>query len=673
MIRAFPDLHQGELMYSGYARHARRVGYPNLKNVIDELFGSRQIIASIPFSSHLDYFITHQPCAERFTAESLIAEHTLLPFYAPFLPLERTQQLQMDMREANGPGIYMRVGLMASMVPSNQYLQYCPECAKEDQIRFGETYWHRHHQIPGVLVCHIHNVWLDQSNVQVHNRKTRHQFVASEEALQPLLSPRAIDTSTSLCDTLLFIANSAGWLLQQRDLSPGLEFLHDAYKRALISRNLATYSGRIRMTKLQEAFASYYSEDVLSYLHSSLNRQSSDNWLARLVRKPDSSQHSLQHLLLMHFLGSPIESFFSSPSDSHPFGTGPWPCLNAASDHYHQRQIEHCEMLHSKYVRGRPVGIFSCSCGFVYSRTGPDASPEDQFHFSKINAFGPIWETKLQALWKDESVSLRGLARQLGVDPLTIKRHATRLGLLFPRLRDRRSGLEENQQLHPHVFQAPETTVLQEYRTTWLTALESGPGIGVTELRSKMPGIYTWLYRNDRVWLRAHTPILKEKPTIRHQRVDWKERDKRLAEEVIVAASRLKDLPGRPVHITLTTIGREIGQLALFQQHLDKLPRTAKALEGLVESREVYAVRRIQWTARDCIQSNIYLVRWLLIKKAGVARLAEQSQVKDAIDDALQLFSDSTLEIEQDKLQQASLYEYTDYNIVSDNDEGDTV
>lgn len=325
MICTFPDLYPGELLYSGYARYALRVGYPNLKNMMDELFGSQHIIASIPFASHLDYFVAHQPHIHRFTAESLIAEHTLLPFYTPFLPRERTEQLQMDMRGANGSGIYMRVGLMASIVPSPQYLQYCPECAKEDQTRFGEMYWHRHHQVPGVFVCRIHNVWLEQSNVRGHDRKTRHQFIAAEAALRPLRSPRASDTSSRLCDTLLFIANGAAWLLQQRELSPGLAFLHDAYKRALIRRDLATYSGRIRMTELQEAFASYYSDDVLSYLHCSLNRQSPDNWLARLVRKPDGSQHPLQHLLLMYFLGSPIEAFFSNPSDFHPFGTGPWP------------------------------------------------------------------------------------------------------------------------------------------------------------------------------------------------------------------------------------------------------------------------------------------------------------------------------------------------------------
>lgn len=634
MIRAFPDLHPSELLYSGNARCARRMGYPNLKNVMGELFGSRHVIASIPFASHLDHFVAHQPYAHRFTVESLIAEHTLLPFYTPFLPRGRAEQLRMDVRMSNGPGIYMRVGLMASTVPSSLHLQYCPECAREDERLFGEKYWHRDHQIPGVSVCHLHKAWLEHSNVQIHDRKTRHQFIAAEEALRLLPSSRAIDSSR-LCDTLLFIADGAAWLLQQRELSPGLEFLRDAYKRALIRRDLATYTGRIRMAELQEAFASYYSDNILSYLHCSLSRQSPDNWLARLVRKPDSSQHPLQHLLLMHFLGSSIEAFFSDPVDSHPFGIGPWPCLNAASDHCHQRQIERCEITRGQYVGGKPVGTFSCSCGFVYSRTGPDTSLEDQFRLSKIKAFGHIWETTLQALWTDESVSLRGIARQLGVDPLTVKRQATRLGFLFPRPKGMRSQLGENLQLRPRALRTPDATALEAHRTSWLTSLRTNPEAGITQLRRIAPAIYRWLYRHDRVWLKEHMPTYAKKNKVGRSRVDWAERDARLAEEVIPAAVHLENLPGRPVHITLTAIGREIGQAALLQQHLDKLPRTAQVLEGFIESRETYAVRRVQWATKDCIQKNIHLEQWELIRKSGVARLAEQSTVKEAINAAM--------------------------------------
>jgi hypothetical protein len=630
MIRAFPDLHPGELIYSGYARYARRVGYPNLKNMMDELFGTRHTIASVPFASHLDYFVAHQPYTDRFTAESLIAEHTHLPFYTPFLPRERAEQLQMDMRGANGPGIYMRVGLMATNVPPPSHLRFCPECAREDELRFGEKYWHRDHQIPGVSVCCLHKVWLERSDVQIQDRKTRHRFVAAEEALRLSNASQSIDTSF-LCDTLLFIANSAAWLLRQRELSPGLEFLRVAYRRRLIKQDLATYSGRIWMAELQEAFASYYPDNVLAYLHCNLNRKSPDNWLARLVRKPDGSQHPLQHLLLMHFLDVPIESFFSNPIDFHPFGTGPWPCLNIACDHYRQRQIKHCEIVHSQYVGGRPVGTFSCSCGFVYSRTGPDASVEDQFRYSKIKAFGQIWETKLQTLWKDESVSLRCIARQLGVDPLTIKRHAFRIGLSFPRPKSSGSQLKENQRLRPHMVKTPDATTLEAYRTSWLNSLRTNPETSVTKLRRETPGIYTWLYRHDRIWLKEHTPTRTKKNKTGYHRIDWAERDSRLAEEVITAASRLKNLPGRPMHITLSAIGRELGQVALLQQHLDKLPKTSQALGEHIESRGAYAARRLWWVAMDYVRQSICPERWQLIRRAGVERLAESSEVKDTI------------------------------------------
>ena len=635
MIYNYPDLHPDELLYSGHARYAHSVRYPNLKNMIDELFGSRHIIASIAFASHLQYFVTQQPQPDRFTTDSLITEHTLLPFYAPFLPQDRVEQLTRDMCGTNGPGVYMRVGLMASTIPSPQYLQYCPECSKEDKRHFGEMYWHRQHQIPGVLVCHIHNVWLEHSSVQIHNRKTRHQFVAAEEALRLIHSSRPMEAPSHLFDTLLFIAKGAAWLLQQKEFSPGLESLRTAYTRALASRDLATYSERIRMTELQEAFVAYYPDNVLSYLHCTLDRQSPDNWLARLVRKPDGSQHPLQHLLLMRFLGCTPETFFSKNSDQPIFGTGPWPCLNSVSDHYRQPQIEECKIVYSQYISGKPIGTFSCSCGFVYSRTGPDVSVEDQFRFDKIKTFGQVWDAKLQILWNDESISLRGIARQLRVDSLTIKRHATRIGLSFPRAGGKQPRLRESLQLRLYTLQAPETTKVEKYRTAWLATLQEVPSVGVKKLRSKVPGIYTWLYRNDRVWLKAHTPVSAKKAGSQFHRVDWEERDMQLAEKVRFAVKKLRNLPVRPVHITKSAIGREIGQLALLQQHLDKLPRAAEALELAVETREAFAVRRITWLVEVSQQKGNCLERWQLIREAGVGRLTMSPQVNDAIDYAM--------------------------------------
>jgi hypothetical protein len=55
-------------------------------------------------------------------------------------------------------------------------------------------------------------------------------------------------------------------------------------------------------------------------------------------------------------------------------------------------------------------------------------------------------------------------------------------------------------------------------------------------------------------------------------------------------------------------------------------------LEQVVETREAWAVRRIEQVATQAAQDGEPLLRWQLIKRAGVARLVEQADVKRALD-----------------------------------------
>ncbi len=131
----------------------------------------------------------------------------------------------------------------------------------------------------------------------------------------------------------------------------------------------------------------------------------------------------------VQFLEYSAESFFRLPNQFEPFGKGPWPCLNQAASHFHQPVIQTCEITYTQ-DHGKPVGTFHCFCGFIYCRTGPDKTQEDQFRITKVRAFGSVWEEKLKELWADSTVSLRGMARDLGVDPTTVKLHALRWNCL---------------------------------------------------------------------------------------------------------------------------------------------------------------------------------------------------------------------------------------------------
>jgi hypothetical protein len=92
-------------------------------------------------------------------------------------------------------------------------------------------------------------------------------------------------------------------------------------------------------------------------------------------------------------------------------------------------------------------------------------------------------------------------------------------------------------------------------------------------------------------------------------------------------------LKGPPVRITVSAIGKDIGQLALLQQHLSMLPITASRLESFIETREAFAVRRIQWAIEKYEEERYIPKRWELIKRAGVEKILVSQHVNEAIDE----------------------------------------
>ncbi len=368
MIGCFPDPYPDELLYSVCARFHERVQYPNKKHTIRELFGDEAAIAVVDLPSNLRNLTLALPAGSPYTVEKLIYQHTLLPYFAPFLHPKQFRQVSADMEGSRGPAIHMRSGLMASVVQPPEWLRFCPECAQEDKQQFGESYWHRLHQIPGVEVCPKHQVRLLDSQVRVQNPATRHEFITAGQGIK-LPKSQSYTLKDLHHNILLKIAQNAAWLLEEHISPLGLTILLKRYRELLAERNLATYNGRVRVSKLLEEFKRFYPEDLLQRLQCKIDTESEHNWLLRLVRSPKGSQHPLRHLLLIQFLGHNAESFFKLPKQFKPFGTGPWPCLNRTSNHFRQSVIEECKITYSQ-EHGKPIGTFCCTCGFIYCRTG---------------------------------------------------------------------------------------------------------------------------------------------------------------------------------------------------------------------------------------------------------------------------------------------------------------
>jgi hypothetical protein len=416
--------------------------YNSIGSINIELFGSGRISASIDLPRHLNYLDANLPRGHSFTAEVIINRHTLFPFYRPFLSSERAARLHRAMKGSDDAYVYLHAGINRSTIRPPDWLKFCSLCAQEDKRQFGEAYWHRLHQVPGVEVCAIHNVFLENSIARSRNRLHSGEYISAEQVLKPTTgrSLNKLDTNHRI---LIALARDVTWLLNQRDQVLGLKVLHDSYIQILDQHDLLSTSGTIRIEGLLNKFRSKYSSTLLNKLQCPLDERKEQTWPVRFRYSLNSglSVHPIKHLLLIQLLGHTAEFFFKTcaieknlgSNRAEPFGKGPWPCLNPVCKHFKKVEIKTSQVKPHPTRKGVLVGRFTCACGFSYHRSGPDKSNADMFRFDRIDHYGPVWEEALKKMWIDLSLSMKEMAPKLGISRETVPRRAARIGLAFPR------------------------------------------------------------------------------------------------------------------------------------------------------------------------------------------------------------------------------------------------
>src|SRR5713101_4124025 len=100
----FADPYPDELLFSAWVRSAEHLRYPNKYAYFEQFTGRRQTEPIVDFPCHLDQFVAALPAPSLYTVDSLIQDHTLYPYYRPFLPAERALRLYENMRGDSGNG-----------------------------------------------------------------------------------------------------------------------------------------------------------------------------------------------------------------------------------------------------------------------------------------------------------------------------------------------------------------------------------------------------------------------------------------------------------------------------------------------------------------------------------------------------------------------------------------
>lgn len=605
MLSFFPNPYPDELLYSTLARYHIRSGNNSPKITLKELFNDTNTVATVDLPCNIDALINQLPLLSSYTADDFIYNHTLYPFYAPFLPKKRAIAIKNSMKADYGGNIHTRIGIAASSIPLHQLFRFCPECLKQDEKQYGETYWHRIHQTPGVLVCPHHGNPLHNSTVAFQGLN-QHEYEAAslencqENALVPDYNPKVL--------TILFkLAQDIAWLFENVQSPQLFDWYRQRYLDLLIDKKLATASKRVHQKLLIDEFIFFYGQEVLEHLHSTVDCENHSNWLSNIVRKNRKSFHPIRHLLMMNFLVGSAQAFFENNNSYQPFGKSPWLCFNGAVDHYLQPIVTDVKISHCLENK-KPLGTFTCSCGMVYSRTASEDNQDGSYRVGKVITYGEIWEKRLQQLVEVDKLGLRATARELKVDPRTIKRYVTQLKLNAP---------WSSYQTKDKVVEIKNIDDLREQnRQHWLTLQNNHPNETKTTLRNLSPSVYIWLYRNDKDWLNQHSPAL-QKPTSTNNRVNWSERDQEIKNQVEAVVTQLlnHEIPDR---ITISKIGRMTGLKATLEQKLDKLPLTQAYLSEVVEPVEVFQNRRINWAIKEINRRGEEVKTWKVMRLAGM-------------------------------------------------------
>ncbi|MDM5250813.1 TnsD family Tn7-like transposition protein [Lysinibacillus sp. G4S2] len=586
MLPFFTNPYPDELLYSTIARYHFYSGNLDCKDTLEELFGSRSVISSVEIGSY--FSVLAEQLGPQYSAESLLSNHTIYPYYASFLSKQRQQEILQDVLE-DGQSLYTRLGIVAGSVCRKDGLYYCVECSKADNAQYGEPYIHREHQLQGINYCPHHEVQLRQYSIKSDSRIAYVRFEIRHMNLSPIYE------SDPYKELAIEIAKEAYRLLQLPLHELSREAVSSKYRSLLRKRNLITASNYARQKELYQAIASYFPPGFLQQYESELNEVDEYNWLKVLTRNSKRHVHPLRHLFLLHFLQQNIADFTHLKTDQGAFGAGPFPCLNKAASHYRQLVIQDVDVTRD-FKTKKLIGTFTCSCEFIYARK----QATDMFKIGRVKVFGEVWQQKLHEL-SNEDLSIRVMARELGVDSKTIKRYLTG-----------NVELKQEESLDSVALK------LMQYQQELLNGIKQFPDLSRTALRKKFKKQYMYLYRHDKAWLDETLPVIqrKQKPTTS---VDWSKRDQQYMQQINLLHQQLLQ-EEKPVRITVSKIGKRLRILANLERHLDKLPKTKQLLNEITESIQEFQFRRCYKVIDDLLDNNVPVLLWQVQRIAAIKK-----------------------------------------------------
>lgn len=548
-----------ETLFSWCSRYHRLAANGLDRTTCLQLFGHARIGSAHDFPGRIDELVARSK-GSLGSAEQVIRDRTLLPFYWPFKSSDLARQSEAAMRGNGIAHLKYRLGLLTSGLGAAHPLKSCPECMQADLEGHGWAYWRRAHQLPGVWVCPSHGIPLQVSHLKL-DQVARFAWTLPLPACgqEVVCLDRAADKSTQV-DWLRQLA-AQGLVLV--GMSPGRFAdpvrIAQAFRFRMEGIGMLHASGRVRWREVEPRLLQLATN--LACLPEA--RQDADlgllrGQLARLL-SARSLAHPLRYLTWITAWFDGIDDFEQAYESSGMATDQAW--ATAASP-----------------------------------RATCDAATQ-----------GQVPEEILTAL-RDGNLSMTAAARQLEVSYATLAAWACRVAIEPPRRPKKLDatswslalGMLRNGAEKQAVADAAKVSVLTVTRilrtvpglqdewhrvrhesrrmaakAAWAKVAALNLHLGVKRLRRLEPAAYAWLYRNDHDWLKASLERVATAHRANHAAVRMERSDARMADVLRkVALSCSGEAPRR----LLDELKRALPALRKAIHSPEQWPLTVEAL-----------------------------------------------------------------------------------------------
>jgi hypothetical protein len=613
--------YEEEIYYGWYGRYHSLSGNIHPLGTAFELFGHKKMNDFTFFPSHLNYLCSQLPPSLGISPNLIIEKHTYFSFFRPFLSNNSIKNLLQCMLYNKHSNAKHLLGLNSCNLLRNNVIKICSSCMNEDLENTGELYIHRSHQVPGCFFCNKHLIPLEYISLPIQN------FMDEFITLDKIINYRSsFNISDKIYVELYNLSVDIFYLLNNNLNSYDISAIYQKYNDKLKLLRYSSINGVLNPIKLINEIRSYYSNDFLEFLNTSFDIDLDENWTYRLGKDKSSIIDPIKHLILIRFLFGSASNFFESSEKFQPFGSGPWPCLNVACDNYKKNTITSCKIKKSRKGNGF-YGTFKCNCGYTYTARIDDVSKCDNIKY-RVSIQGDIWEDKLKKIIVSGNYSIRHIADLMNCDSGVVLFHAKALNLLqylntkanIQKLKGRR-----------------DTALRAEYKNKILKFIKDNPTVSRSDVDRAFHSECSLLSLYERDWYDKTLPQPLPKKLnikIKHETVNWHERDVNISKKVSKVILELKEKTD--LKITKNRIAKKSGYSFLhYTKVVAKLPITSMIINKSLESKEEYCKRRINYFIKNSIESGNEITSSKVRRKLNIS-LKKEKEYNYKIDEIIE-------------------------------------